>query len=268
MIHIVNQSNRHLYARQIWDMNVVRHRSSVRPGDWDGLTVFDGAPIDDMDDERAVYLMALDDDGALQGAVRARPTDDKSLLFDRYPHLVAPDQPDLRGTQTWEGSRVFTTDAFRTSRQPGHRGFLGLNLASREVALDAGASRIVGMIDVRGLDRLTPIAPAGIRILGLPAEYGYGVMVGASVEVSTSSIACALQHLAEPVRISYEVSDDDLASFGSLAAVQQTVEAARWTSHDEAETSLRDADRAIAEAKALFAQHDLMSAGELEGWTG
>ena len=228
--------------------------------------VFDGAEVDDFDDERAVYLMALGDHGELQGAVRFRPTDDKSILFDKFPHLVAPDQPCLKGPQTWEGTRVFTTESFRKSRQPGQRGFFGLALAGREVALDHGASYAVGMMDVRMLDRLTPPGPSELRILGLPAEYSYGVMVGTCVEVSAAGNARTLESLAEPVRLSYEVTEEDVEAFGSVTAVQRTVEAARWASHEDAVLSLKDPTRAVAHATALFAKHDFMAAGELSGW--
>lgn len=266
MIHIVNASNRHLYARQIWEMFVERRKTFVERNGWDDLMVFDGAEVDDFDDERAVYLMALDDEGGLQGAVRFRPTDDKSILFDKYPHLIAPDQPELKGARTWEGTRVFTTEAFRRSREPGQRGFFGLALAGREVALDHGASRAVGMMDIRLLERMTPAAPAEIKILGLPAEYAYGVMVATCVEVSAANNARTRESLAEPMRLSYEVTDDDIDAFGSLMAVQRTVESARWTSPDQAHEALRDPARAIAHATALYAKHDFMTAQELEGW--
>ncbi len=267
MIHIVNHSNRHLYARQIWEMYVERRKSFVERNGWDDLMVFDGAEVDDFDDERAVYLMALGDDGELQGAVRFRTTEDKSILFDKYPHLIAPDQPSLKGAQTWEGTRVFTTEAFRKSRQPGQRGFFGLGLAGREVALDHGARYAVGMMDIRLLDKMAPTASSEIQILGLPATYGYGVMVGTCVEVSAAGNERILESLAEPMRLSYEVTDEDVRAFGSLMAVQRTVEAARWASHEEAANSLSDPSRAVAHATALFAKHDFMATDEFHGWT-
>jgi acyl-homoserine lactone synthase len=268
MIHIVNHSNRHLYARQIWEMYVQRRKSFVERNGWDDLMVFDGAEVDDFDDDRAVYLMALDEHGQLQGAVRFRPTDDKSILFDKYPNLVAPDEPSLKGPETWEGTRVFTTEAFRNSRLPGQRGFFGLALAGREVALDHGAKYAVGMMDIRMLDKVSGSASTEVRIMGLPAEYAYGVMVGTCVEVSAANNERTLESLAEPMRISYEVTDEDVEAFGSILAVQRTVEAARWASDDAAAADFKDPTRAIAHATALFAKHDFMAAGELEGWTG
>ena len=268
MIHIVNHTNRHLYARQIWEMYVERRKSFVERNGWDDLMVFDGAEVDDFDDERAVYLMALGDEGQLQGAVRFRTTEDKSILFDRYPQLIAPGEPSLKGPLTWEGTRVFTTEDFRQSRQPGQRGFFGLGLAGREVALDHGAKYAVGMMDIRLFDKMTGSAASEIRILGLPAEYAYGVMVGTCVEVSAANNARTLESLAEPVRLSYEVTDEDVQAFGSVMAVQRTVEAARWASHEEAACSLRDPNRAVAQATALFAKHDFRAAAEFQGWSG
>ena len=268
MIHIVNNSNRHLYARQIWEMYVERRKSFVERNGWDDLMVFDGAEVDDFDDERAVYLMALDDTGRLEGAVRFRPTDDKSILFDKYAHLIAPGEPSLQGPETWEGTRVFTTETFRKSRQAGQRGFFGLALAGREVALDHGAKHAVGMMDIRMLDKMTASATTEVKILGLPAAYAFGVMVGTCVEVSAAANARSQESLAEPMRLSYEVTDEDVEAFGSILAVQRTVEAARWASNQDAADDLKDPNRAVAHATALFAKHDFMAAGELEGWTG
>jgi acyl-homoserine lactone synthase len=268
MIHVVNQQNRHLYARQIWEMFVERRKSFVEGNGWDDLMVFEGAEVDDFDDERAVYLMALDDEGRLQGAVRFRPTDDKSILFDKFPQLIAPEYAALKGPATWEGTRVFTTEAFRKSREPGQRGFYGLALAGREVALDHGARHAVGMMDIRMLDKMTASAATEIKLLGLPCEYGYGVMVGTCVEVSAASNERTLESLAEPMRLSYEVTDEDVEAFGSVMAVQRTVDAARVTSHDEGLEDLEDPTRTIAHVTALYAKHDFMAGEAFEGRTG
>jgi hypothetical protein len=238
MIHVVNQSNRHLYARQMWDMYVARSHASPGPDGGDDLMVFDAAEADDLDDERAIYLLALDEHGRLEGAIRFRPTDDKSILFDRRPHLLAPDEAGLKGPETWEGVRVFTTPAFRRSCRRGHRGFPGLELAGREAALDRGA------------------------------RYAIGARLGACVEVSAASNARGLESLGEPIRLSYEVNDEDLEVFGSILAAQNMVEAARWASNDPSVLDVEEPAIAIARAKALFARLDLMAAGELQRWAG
>ena len=266
MIHIVKQTNRHLYPQQVWEMFVERKKSFVDRNGWDDLMVFDGAEVDEFDDERAVYLMALDGEGRLQGAVRSRPTDDKSILLDKFPHLIAPDQPSLKGPETWEGTRVFTTESFRRSREPGQRGFFGLALASREVALDGGAKRMIGMMDVRMLERLAPAAPVDIQILGLPAEYGHGVMVGTCVEVSEENNARTLESLGEPARLTHEVTEEDIDTFGSLSAVQTAVEVARWASRHEGGPSRDDATRAIAQITALYAKYDFMVEPRQVSW--
>ncbi len=57
------------------------------------------------------------------------------------------------------------------------RGSFGLAAAAMEVAIDAGAKRMVGIADVRMLEHMPDIG-SKFRITGLPAEYPYGVMVG------------------------------------------------------------------------------------------
>jgi hypothetical protein len=69
------------------------------------------------------------------------------------------------------------------------------------------------------------------------------------------------------MRLSYEVTDEDVETFGSLMAVQRTVEAARWAFADETE-QLEDRTRGVAHATALFAKHDSLAASELQGWDG
>lgn len=256
MIHVVRQSNRHLYARQLWELSQLRRAAPPRSPGWDALMVFDAAVVDELDDARAVYLMALDDDGALLGVTRARPTDDGSVLYDRRPDLIAPDQASLKGEDTWEGVRVFTTPGFRCSDRPGQRGLFGLALASREAALDAGARRMVGVMDVRMLEGLTAVETVEVKLLGLPAQYDCGVMVAACVEVSAKGNARALESLAEPLRLSFEVTDEDVAVFGSVIRVQEMVDTARGITLDPATAAAWDRDQAIAEAEALFARHD------------
>ena len=255
MIHIVRERNRRLYARQVWEMFNERRKAFVERNGWDDLMVFDGAEVDEYDDEHAVYLMALNADERLEGAVRVRPTANGSMLVDKYPQLIADDQPALTGPDVWESTRVFTTDLFRKSRRPGVRGSYGLALAGMEVVLEAGGNRMVGIADVRALEHI-PDLGSEFGFTGLPAEYPYGVMVGTCGAVSEDIVARWRDSMAEPARLSYEVSAEDLVSLGSLAAVQMAVDAARADHAAHVGGDFADPRRAMARVTALYAKYD------------
>lgn len=266
MIHIVRERNRRLYARQIWEMFNERRKAFVERNGWQDLMVFEGAEVDEYDDEQAIYLMALNDDERLEGAIRVRPTTQSCMLVDKYPQLIAPDQPELKGPDVWEGTRVFITDAFRQRRAPGVRGSFGLATAAMEVAVDAGATRVVGIADVRMLDHMMDMGP-NFWITGLPAEYPHGVMVGTCGLVSAEIVAGLRESLAEPDRLSYEVAEADMVSFGSLAAVQQVVDAARADHTSEIQRDQSDPRCAMARITALYAKlDDAYASHDHPGW--
>ena len=261
MIHIVRERNRRLYARQIWEMFNERRKAFVERNGWADLMVFEGAEVDEYDDEQAVYLMALNDEERLEGAIRVRPTAQSCMLVDKYPHLIAPDQPELKGPDVWEGTRVFITDAFRKRRVPGIRGSFGLATAAMEVVHDEGGKRVVGIADVRMLEHMMDMGP-NFWVTGLPAEYPHGVMVGTCAMVSEEILCGLRESLAEPARLSYEVGEDDLDSFGSLAAVQQAVDAARLEHEAALQGDKADPRCAMARITALYAKFDDAYAAE------
>jgi len=271
MIHIVTTENRHLYQRQIWAMFEGRRQSFVERCGWNDLMVFEGAEVDDCDDERAVYLLALNEDEELLGAVRTRPTDDLCIMADKYPHLIAEGQPPMKGPQVWESTRVFTTALYRQTRKKGEQLLPYLAVAASEVAFDHGAERIIGMGDAEQWANMS--GADDMHLTGLPAPYAYGVMVGTYVTLSAEHFQRQYESLAREVRIGYAVEDNDIACFGSLAAVQEVVdEAAKLAPFhnadaaregrltEEARGLFDERARAIASIEALYARHDAAAA--------
>ncbi len=256
MIHIVNSANRHLYRAQIWDMFTERRKAFYERCGWRDLMVFDGGEVDDFDDERAVYLMALDEDEQLEGAVRARPTDDRCILADKYPQMIGPDAPPLKGPDVWETTRIFTTQRHRERREPGSRRALEVGLASMEVIAAAGGRRMVGMIDLHLFPMIADVG-GETHVAGPPMEYAYGTMIATWVPIDEAEVGRIRESLGHPpLPISYEVDDDDFQSFGSLAALQQFVDRVRKTEiisldHDGALPL-----RTVAQITALYAKHD------------
>ncbi len=222
MLHVVTADNRHLYRPQLWEMFRIRKRHYVDERGWAELWSFSGAELDDSDDERAVYLLALGPAEELEGFVRIRPTDDHSILVDKFPYLIDPAELPLKGPRTWEGARIW----FDGEAGDAHAGAHRLLTGAAEFILDSGGERLLAFIDVHNFPHLSDGA-LEFKMLGPPAQYRYGVMVGVKHQISADQVARMRDSLGEPPSLTYVVEDDDIARHGSLARVQREVDFAR-----------------------------------------
>ena len=185
MIHVVTQQNRMRYLRQLDEMFQLRRVHFVEERGWSGLNVRNGAEIDDWDDARTIYFMALDEEGHIGVCMRARPTDDKCIVADLFPGLVHPKSGPVSGPDIWEISRIFATPRFR--RRVGLRRRDEVFLASMEAAAAAGATRLVGIIDTFHLPQAMRF-PWALKALGLPLPYPEGEMIGVGIVVSNDEV--------------------------------------------------------------------------------
>lgn len=257
MIHIVTSENRHLYGPQLWAMHEERRRQCVEKNGWVDLVVLDGGEIDDYDDHRAIYLLGFDDALRLEVGLRLRPTDDRCMLADKFPHLIAPGETPKKGPDVWEATRLFTTETYRRRKGPG-RGERVFECwaAAFELALRRGVSRFVGMIDMQLYPGILN-SPIETRLVGVPRPYEYGVVAGSEIAVSPKLLDGVLEALGRESPIGYEIDALDLMAFGDLAAVQRQV--ARAMTPQLGAGAERDETLA---AKALFRLHD--NAGEAQ----
>ncbi len=174
MIHIVTAANRALYADALREMHRLRWEFYIEQRDWRDLRALQREPgfeYDEYDDERAIYLLALAQDDAVQGSMRLRPTEDKSLLFDRFSDLV-DDEIGYRGdARIWEITRLMRAPAYR-----GADGELRLriNCAACELALTRGVRKFVSAIDTFLLPAARALNRDKHRVLGLPQDYREG----------------------------------------------------------------------------------------------
>ena len=178
MIHIVHAGNRDLYAQELDQLFRLRAKFFKEILGWSKLTVIDGKETDAYDDERAIYLLALEPDGQISCSVRLRPTDDHSLLMDHFPHLVADDAPRLTKADVWESCRYFASS--RARGPEGARRREELRMAMVELAHTQGVSRIVAITDMIWLPPLVQNAWT-TRLLGLPASYDEGECVALEI---------------------------------------------------------------------------------------
>jgi N-acyl-L-homoserine lactone synthetase len=193
MIHVVTADNREIYREQIAEMHSLRLKHFVEERGWSGLTIRDGGEYDVYDDERTIYFFALDEDGRIGVSMRARPTDDRSMLADAFPHLIGPGTEPIDQPGVWEISRIFATRKFRTRRGVQRRS--ELFLATVETAVRGGVHRLVGMTDVFLLPQ-TLAAGWTVKVLGLPASYGEGDVIGVEMDSSPAGLAAFQDRLA------------------------------------------------------------------------
>jgi acyl-homoserine lactone synthase len=223
MIHIVTSENRHLYGPQLWAMHEQRREQCVEKNGWVDLVVLDGGEVDDYDDFRAIYLLGFDDDMLLEVGLRLHPTDERCMLADKFPHLIAPGETPKKGVDVWEATRLFTTEVYRAKKGPG-RGARVFEVwaAAMELALVNKVSRFVGMIDMSLYPGILN-SPIDTRLVGLPRPYAYGVVAGSEIALSPDLLERVREAIGMDGPVGYHVDEFDLRAFGNLAAVQRQV---------------------------------------------
>jgi N-acyl-L-homoserine lactone synthetase len=251
MIHIVTSENRHLYGPQLRAMREQRPRPCVETTGWMDLAALDGGETDDHDDARAIYLLGFDDALQLEVGLRVRPTDDRCRLADTFPHLIAPGESPKKGRDVWEVSRLFATETCRTRKGPrsGER-VLEAWAAAMELALAAGVTRFVGMIDMRLYPELLN-SPIDTRLVGLPRLSEHGVVAGSEIALSRALLDRVLEAIGKQSPVGYQIDAMDMMAFGDLAAVQRQV--IRAMTPQLSAGSERDETLA---AETLFRLHD------------
>jgi N-acyl-L-homoserine lactone synthetase len=177
MIHAVTAANRAFYANQIQEMHRLRWRFFVEQRGWKGLEALQtepGVERDELDDARAVYLMALSDTGQVEAAMRIRPADDKSIVGDLFPQLLDFDTRSGFGPKDWEITR--TMRAPELEREDGKLR-LKLTCAACEFALSRGIERFVCLVDTFLLPSMRALNREKHRVISLPQPYAEGEMI-------------------------------------------------------------------------------------------
>jgi N-acyl-L-homoserine lactone synthetase len=184
MLHVCTHRNRALYARQLDQMHRQRNELFVVTRGWN-LQVRDGGEYDEGDDERAVYLLALDEAGGCFSSIRVRPADDFSMVIDNMPHHVAGDARALRADPgLWEMARWINVGGDPAAGQE-------IRIGLVEYLLARGANQCLALPDV---DMMAYALRIGWRVqaLGGPLPYPEG---GTAIAVSLPITAEEVEHL-------------------------------------------------------------------------
>jgi N-acyl-L-homoserine lactone synthetase len=159
MLHVCTHQNRHLYRQQLVEMHRQRNELFVKTRGWN-LTVRNGGEYDEGDDERAVYLLSLDEAGDCYGSIRLRPADDFSMVIDKMGHHIAGDPNALRAEPgLWEMARWINIGGDAAAGQE-------IRIGLMEYLLSQGARQCLAIPDVGMLGyairtgwRLQPLGP-------------------------------------------------------------------------------------------------------------
>lgn len=189
MIHIVTHANRALYARQIEEMHRLRWQFYIEQRKWTRLREIqpvEGVERDEFDDEQAVYVMGIDDNGGVTGSMRLRPTTKNSLIADHFPHLL--DDPDSLkpGPDVWEITRIVRKPE---NRSKDHALRFAMNTAMIEMALARGVKRFVATADSFLVAQTRLLWRHKFRPLGLPMPYAEGEVIALDFDCDEESLA-------------------------------------------------------------------------------
>lgn len=259
MIHLIDSANRHLYGRQIAQMHRLRREVFVESRGWPLTVAPDGGEYDQGDDDRAVYLLGLDDEGDVVIGIRGRPADEWSCTLDCLGRMIKGDPDRFRSSDVWEMARYFAVG-------PAAGGDFGLRigrelrLALIEAAKMAGMHTIIGVCDTY---YFAPMMNCGwrTRALGEAMSYGEGDGIAVALEVSDGAVADMRARLGSSAPVLLRIPED--APWSSLPP--HMIEAVHLTAID-ASNEVYDQVRALAEpslrAMAIRLAEDLYRQAE------
>ena len=195
MIHLITPANAVLYKSQLEQMHRLRWRIYVEERGWRELREMQAEPgveRDSYDDEYAHYLLAVDGDGTVQGGMRVRPAHDRSLLFDRFAHLL--DEPVEVSPDVWELTRLLRAPVSR-DREGALR--YSMNCALIEFCISRGVKKLIAESETFLLPMTRKAWGPKVRPLGLPQPYEEGEII--AVELTPDKEALATMRAAGAV---------------------------------------------------------------------
>ncbi|HEU0298595.1 MAG TPA: acyl-homoserine-lactone synthase [Longimicrobium sp.] len=178
MLHVVTGANQHLYGAQLQEMLRQRKAEFVGRQGWE-LQVFDGLEKDDGDDERAVYLLALNATGECRSSIRIRPADDFSYMIDRMPEFIDGDAQALRNDPAlWEIARWINHGGWKTGQE--------IRIGLIEYLHSRGVTQAISCADVEKADYAIRTGWR-LRYLGQPRRYAVGGRLAVAVSLTVSA---------------------------------------------------------------------------------
>jgi len=179
-IHIVTAENRAGYEAILDEYFRLRHEIFVGERGWRDLERPDGRDMDRYDNDRATYLIALDN-GRVIGGLRLYPTLLPHMISESFAHLVRG-RDVLSGPSILECTRYFIVKERRTGRTD-----CRLLAAFQQFCLEEGITEVTAVVEMWWLPRWQQ-AGFKVRPLGLPTMVEGQPCIAAAIQISEDSL--------------------------------------------------------------------------------
>ena len=198
MIYLVDHRNRDEFSAQLEEMYRIRHRVYVDKRGWKDLTQEDKREVDQFDNEDALYLLRLDDEGRVSAGIRLIPTTKPHLMRDVFPHIVTWGRIP-NSEQVYEITRYFVSDDI-TDMNEINKASGALLIALFEYGFAKGLTHYSVVCDTFFLPSLLNLDP-GTHPLGLPTPYDEGVCVAVMFPITEPAVAGLRQRRGIPEQV-------------------------------------------------------------------
>lgn len=204
-IHIINWSNRKVYEEPLERHFRLRHQIYVGERNWRQIERPIPLEIDAFDNEHAIYLLGIDDNGEVCGGSRLVPTLRPHLLSDVFPMLADEGLP--RGPDIFEWTRIFVQPSLRKQGQTSPAAGIVL-CGLLEASLVLGIRQLSVVCETYWPDRLERLGWSVAR-LGPTIDHPDGEILGLLIQVSTDAL--------ESTRAAYGLDDVSVLMMKQLA---------------------------------------------------
>jgi N-acyl-L-homoserine lactone synthetase len=189
-------------------MHALRWAIYIEERGWAALRAkqaVEGFERDEYDDALAHYLLAIDDDASVLGAMRLRPASGRSLMADHFPQLIEGPQPPHFDEGDWELTRLLRAPLCR-SREGSVR--FAMNCALIEFCMAHDVRRLIATAETFLLPMTRKAWGPKVRPLGLPQPYDEGEVIALALFPDAEALAA--------MRRAGAVSDTQLYQHRSL----------------------------------------------------
>jgi N-acyl-L-homoserine lactone synthetase len=181
MILVVTQAERRRHAELLAQMHRHRKRVFVDRFGWQLPLVNGELEVDQFDTDEAIYLLSLDNAGAVTGSLRLINSMAPHILGDLFPHLC--EAPPPRDPRTWEVSRFCTDPALKDPRLARKHLLVGLV----EFAVLYGIARFTCVSHMVGVEQLLAIGWDAAP-LGLPQKEAGSVIGALEINITPETL--------------------------------------------------------------------------------
>jgi acyl-homoserine lactone synthase len=179
-IHVITDENKAGYEAILDEYFRLRHEIFVGERGWRDLERPNGRDVDAYDNDRATYLVALDNERVI-GGLRLYPTLLPHMISESFAHLVKGRNV-LSGSTILECTRYFIVRERRMGRTD-----CRLLAAFQQFCLEEGITEVTAVVEMWWLPRWQQ-AGFKVRPLGLPTMIEGQPCIAAAIQISEDSL--------------------------------------------------------------------------------